>query len=179
MSLSLKLELISENRVLVTNSITNEQREVTLAFLKNITGDFLSLLIEHHTYELIINAKQHWQRVLSFDLDRERSKEIYLQQKFRDIMVNDAWLNITTYEKQMYTKAIAWASSYHPDQRKNNQGAILVTGTGAATGALISNTIGGIGIAAAGTAIGVGAIGLTTIGAVAGLAAYGIGKALK
>ncbi len=87
MSLSLKLELISENRVLVTNSITNEQREVTLAFLKNITGDFLSLLIEYQTYELIINAKQHWQRVLNFDLDRERSKEIYLQQRFRDIIV--------------------------------------------------------------------------------------------
>lgn len=42
-----------------------------------------------------------------------------------------------------------------------------------------SNLIGGVSIAAGGTAIGVGMLGLATVGTIAGLAAYGIGKAIN
>ena len=45
MSLSLKLELKSDKKVLVTNSETNEQQEVTLGFLQQITRDSLLMLV--------------------------------------------------------------------------------------------------------------------------------------
>ncbi len=178
-SLSLNLQLKTGDHVLVTNSITREQKEVTLAFLRNITREPLALLVQYQTYDLMVNAKKYWQSILRFDSKIEKDQEIALEQKFRNIMVNDNWITITDHDKQMYSQALAWAGSYNPDNRKIRKGAILTTGAGAVTGALVGNTIGGVGIAAAGTAIGVGTIGLTTIGAVAGLAVYGIGKAIS
>lgn len=176
-SLSLCLELKSNNQVLVTNSETKEQKEVTLKFLHKITNDSLSILIQYGTYELIVNAQQHWQKILNFNPEQEKNNELYIEQKFREIMVNDSWITITDYEKEMYAKALAWADLYNPNQNKN--GAMLATGSGAVTGALISNSIGGVGIAAGGTAIGIGMLGLTAMGAIAGLAVYGLGKALE
>ena len=75
MSLSLKLELKSSNKVLVTHSETLEQREVTLGFLKNITGDFLSGLVQYKYYELIINAERYWGSVKRHALKLENLKK--------------------------------------------------------------------------------------------------------
>lgn len=50
---------------------------------------------------------------------------------------------------------------------------------GAAGGAAISATIGGIGLAAMGTAVGVGMAPVAIAGAVVGLAAFGLKKALN
>ena len=180
MSLSLKLELKSNNKVLVTNSETQERKEVNLSFLQEITRDSLLMLVQYKYYELIINAGRHWNSLKRFSAEREKIKEIYFRQKFKDVMVNDQWLKITDYEYEMYNKALAWVSLYNPKKSNNNidKTAIFAAAGGTATGALASNSIGGIGVAAGGTAFSVGTLGLATMGTIAGLAVYGIGKAL-
>lgn len=181
MSLSLKLELKADNKVLVTNSDTKEQKEVTFSFLQEATGDSLLMLMQYKYYELLINAEKAWNRIKYFNAEREKLKQIYIEQKFRDIMVNDSWIKITDYEREMYNKALAWVDSYNPKKTpkiKIDTTAMAAAGTGAVSGALVSNSIGGIGVAAGGTAFGVGMLGLATMGTVAGLAVYGIGKAL-
>jgi hypothetical protein len=181
MSLSLILELKSSKIVLVTNSETQEQKEVNLGFLQEITRDSLLMLIQYKRYELIINAEQHWNNVKRFNPEVEKNKEIYIEQKFKDIMVNDSWINITDYDREMYQKALAWAGSYSsdPNYTKIDKSAKFAAGSGAVAGALVSHSIGGIGLAAGGTAFGIGTLGLTTLGTIAGLAVYGIGKAFK
>lgn len=181
MSLSLILELKADKKVLVTNSITKKQKEVTLSFLQEATGDSLLMLVQYKYYELLINAEKAWNRIKHFNADREKVKEIYIEQKFRDIMVNDSWMKITDYEREMYSKALAWVDTYNPQKthpRNIDKTAIAAAGTGAVSGVLVSNSIGGIGVATGGTAFGVGILGLATMGTVAGLAVYGIGKAL-
>lgn len=180
-SLSLKLELKLSNQVLVTNSQTGEQKQVTLNFIQKITRDPLYMLVQYRFYELMINASKHWEAIKLFDAKQDKNEQIYIEQKFRNIMVNDSWINISNYEREMYYKALAWANLYNPNQSnsKVDKNALLAAGSGAATGALISNSIGGIGLAMGGTAIGIGMLGLTTMGTVAGLAAYGISKALN
>ena len=181
MSLSLKLELKSSKKVLVTNSETNQQKEVTLGFLQEITRDSLLMLVQYKYYELIINAERHWNSIQRFNPTTEKNRELYIEQKFRDIMVNDSWTKITDHDREMYYKALASSNSYNPQRSNSNidKTAILAAGSGAVTGALASNSIGGIGVAAGGTAFGVGALGLATMGTIAGLAVYGLGKALK
>ncbi|MDJ0689578.1 MAG: hypothetical protein QNJ41_13810 [Xenococcaceae cyanobacterium MO_188.B32] len=181
MSLSLILELKADKKVLVTNSITKKQKEVTLSFLQEATGDSLLMLVQYKYYELLINAEKAWNRIKYCNAEREKVKEIYIEQKFRDIMVNDSWIKITDYEREIYSKALAWVDTYNPKKthlRNIDKTAIAAAGTGAISGALVSNSIGGIGVAAGGTAFGVGILGLATMGTVAGLAVYGIGKAL-
>ena len=179
MSLSLKLELKSDKKVLVTNSITNERKEVTLGFLQEITGDSLLMLAQYKNYELLINTQYYWGRIKCFNAEREKIKEIYVEQKFRDAMVDDRWIEISDYDRQMYNKALAWVNSYNlkPSKKNIDKTAMLAAGSGAVTGAFASNAIGGIGIAAGGTGFGVGVLGLATLGTVAGLAAYGVKKA--
>jgi hypothetical protein len=176
MSLSLKLELKADKKVLVTNSQTNEQKEVTVSFLQEATGDSLLMPMQYKYYELFINAEKAWNRIKYFNAEREVIKQIYIEQKFRDIMVNDRWLEITDYEREMYNKALAWINTYTPKSNIDKT-AIVAAGSGAVTGALASNAIGGIGIAAGGNAFGIGMLGLATLGTVTGLAAYGISKA--
>lgn len=176
MSLSLKLELKVDKKVLVTNSQTNEQIIITFSFLQEVTGDSLLTLIQYQSYELFINAEQVWNRIKYFNPKTETIKQIYIEQKFRDIMVNDRWLEINDYEKEMYNKALAWIDTYTP--KKNiDKTALISAGSGGVIGAVGSKAIGGIGIAAGGTAFGIGMLGLATLGTVAGLAAYGINKA--
>ncbi len=174
--MSLKLELKSDKKVLVTNLQTNEQKEVTLGFLQQITGDSLLMLVQYKYYELLINAERVWQQVQQFNPETEAIKEIYFEQKFRDIMVNDSWLKITEYEWEMYNKALAWVEQYN-SKSKIDKSAMIAAGSGAIVGAATSSTIGGVGVAVGGTAFGVGMLGLATLGTLAGLAAYGIGKA--
>lgn len=179
MSLSLKLELKANKKVLVTNSETNEQKEVTVAFIQQVTGNSLLMLMQYRYYELLINAEKSWNRIKHFNTQREEITQIYIEQKFKNAMVDDSWSKITDYEKEMYSKALAWVDTYNPktSKRNINKTAIAAAGTGAAAGALVSNSIGGIGVAAAGTGFGVGMLGLATMGTVAGLAVYGISKA--
>jgi uncharacterized membrane-anchored protein len=136
--------------------------------------------LKYKNYELLINAERCWNRVKNFNAKTEAIREIQIEQKFRDIMVNDRWLEITDYDREMYNKALNWANSYNPKQSQKNidKTAIVAAGSGAVTGAVVSNTIGGIGVAVGGTAFGVGMLGLTVVGTMAGLAAYGISKAL-
>ncbi|PSB06602.1 hypothetical protein C7B61_08665 [filamentous cyanobacterium CCP1] len=54
----------------------------------------------------------------------------------------------------------------------------IYAAAGAAGGAAVSATIGGIGLAAMGTAVGIGMTPVVAAGAVVGLAAYGLKKAL-
>ncbi|MGV2826505.1 hypothetical protein [Myxosarcina sp. GI1(2024)] len=118
MSLSLKLELKADNKVLVTNSETTENKEVTIGFLQEITGDSLLLLAQYRSYELIIDADRHWQRILSFNPKLEQTKEMLLEQKFRNIMLGDRRIEITDCEREMYTKALAWIDSYNSNTNR-------------------------------------------------------------
>lgn len=61
---------------------------------------------------------------------------------------------------------------------KPGESAAFIAG-GVATGAAISHTVGGMGLAAAGTAVGIGAPHLMVAGAVAGMAAYGAKKGIE
>lgn len=97
-------------------------------------------------------------------------------------MVNDRWLEITEHDREMYNKALntlAANSNFQSDQQKFDKFVFVSAATGATVGALTYNTVGGMGIAAAGTAFGVGVISMTALGTVGGLAVYGIGKAMS
>ena len=143
-SLCLNLQLKTGDLVLVTNSVTKEQKEVTLGFLRRITRDSFSVLVQYHEYDLVINAKKYWKLILLFDPKLERNKEIELDRKLRKIMVSDDWMKISEHDKQMYFKALGWADSYNSDQRTIRKGAVLCSGAGAATGVLVGNTIGAV-----------------------------------
>ena len=160
---------------------TNESQTVTMRYIQEAAGDSLLMLVQYKYYELIINTDKIWQKVKRFDRQTERIREIEINQKFRDIMVNDRWLKITEHDKQMYNKAFAsWADTYNsqPHKQSFDKFVFVPVAGGALAGALTYNVVGGIGIAAAGTAFGVGALGWTALGTIGGLAAYGVGKAV-
>jgi hypothetical protein len=64
MSFHLKLELKPEKTVLVTNSETKEQREMTFDSLKEKTGDPLLLLLEYKHFDLYYNARSNWAAII-------------------------------------------------------------------------------------------------------------------
>ena len=68
MSFSLKLELKSNNKVIVTNSATNESRKVNLGFIQDASRDPLSMLIQYKYYEIIINSEAVWRRIKQLDI---------------------------------------------------------------------------------------------------------------
>ena len=179
--LVLKLKLKNNNDVVVTNSQTGESRIVTMRFIQKAAGDSLLILVQYKYYELLVNTDRIWQKLKQFDRQFEKIREIEIEQKFRDIMVNDGWLKITEYDRQMYNKALAsWTTNYNsqPNKQSFDKFVFVPVAGGAMAGALTYNVMGGMGIAAAGTAFGVGALGLTALGTIGGLAAYGMGKAV-
>ncbi|MBE9045612.1 hypothetical protein IQ255_14565 [Pleurocapsales cyanobacterium LEGE 10410] len=181
MSLSLKLELKSDNQVIVTNSLTNESRKVSVSFLQRVTNNSLTMLFQYKYYELIINAEETWRSIECFNSKREEEYEIYIEQQFRRVMSNNDWIKISDYDRKMYQKALSsWANSYNsqPNKQSFDKFVFIPVAGGAMAGALTYSTIGGVGIAAAGSAVGIGALGLTALGTIGGLAAYGVGKAV-
>lgn len=181
-SLTLKLELQDNNEVIVTNSQTNKFQTVTMRFIQEAAGDSLLMLVQYKYYELIIDTDKIWQKVKRFDRQAEKMREIELERKFKDIMVNDGWLKITEHDREMYNKALATlanTSSFKSHRQGFDKFVFVSAASGATVGALTYNAIGGIGIAAAGTGFGVGAVGLTALGTVGGLAVYGVGKAVS
>jgi integral membrane sensor domain MASE1 len=64
--------------------------------------------------------------------------------------------------------------------QKNEDGeAVAFAASGAVVGAATSATLGGMGLAVAGTAVGIGMLPLTIAGAALGMAAYGVKKAME
>lgn len=116
MSLSLKLELLPNNQVLVTNSISQQKKEVTLNFIKQINRNSLDILIQYKYYEVCIDAERVWNQVQYFKPCIEAAKEIEVEQEFRDIMVGDRWIKITDREREMYNKALPWINMYDPER---------------------------------------------------------------
>ena len=82
MGLSLKLELKANNYVLVTNSATLEQIEVTLDFIYKATKNPLSMLSQYKYYELILEAEKHWNNIKKYKVGKETEiiKEIELEE---------------------------------------------------------------------------------------------------
>ena len=180
--MSLKLELRSDNRVLVTNLETDETKEVTMSFIQKAANDSLLMLVQYKYYEILINTEKIWSRVKHFDEQAEKRQEAEIEQKFRQIMVNDEWMKVTNYDRQMYHKALSsWAKTYNsqPNKRSFDEFIFVPMASGAMAGALTYSTIGGVGVTAAGTAFGVGALGMTALGTVGGLAVYGVSKAIS
>jgi hypothetical protein len=181
MSLTLKLELKPDNQVLVTNLSTNEYKQVIVSFLQEAAADSLMMLFQYKYYELIINAEEVWRKVKCFNSELEKIKEIYIEQEFKRIMSNNEWLKITDYDREMYNRALfSWTNSYNsqPNKQSFDKFVFVPVVGGAMVGALTYSTIGGVGIAASGTALGIGALGLTALGTIGGLAAYGVSKAI-
>jgi hypothetical protein len=181
MCLSLKLQLKSNDQVLVINSLTNESKEVKISFLQEAARDSLMMLFQYKYYELIINAEEIWSKVQCFNSELEQIKENYIEQEFKRIMTNNDWMKITDYDREMYHKALSsWAKSYNsqPNKQSFDKFVFVSAGGGALAGALTYSTIGGIGVVASGTALGIGALGLTALGTIGGLAVYGVGKAI-
>lgn len=142
MSLSLKLELKSSNKVLVTNSETQEQKEVTLSFLQEITGDSLSMLVQYKYYELILSAEKHWNSLRRFNSEIEKIKEIYLETKVRKISIYDQKFAIADYEREMYHKALASVDSSNlKNNNDTDKTADFTAVTGSLLNAFISNSI--------------------------------------
>lgn len=181
MSLSLKLKLKSDNQVIVTNSLTNESKKVSVSFLQRVANNSLTMLFQYKYYELIINAEETWRSIEFFNPEREEEYEIYIEQEFRRVMSNNDWMKISDYDRKMYEKALSsWANSYNsqPNKQRFDKFVFIPVAGGAMAGALTYSTIGGVGIAAAGSAVGIGALGLTAIGTIGGLAVYGVSKAI-
>ena len=182
MSFSLKLELKFNNKVMVTNLESNEVKEVTLNFIKRVTHDSLMMLAQYKYYELLINTEKVWNQVLNFNSETEKLIQAGIEQQFRQIMLNNEWMNITDHDKEMYHRSLSsWAKSYNsqPNKQSFDKFVFLPIAGGAMAGALTYNTIGSIGVAAAGTGFGVGAMGLTALGTIGGLAVYGMSKAVS
>lgn len=120
MPLSLKLELLSNDYVLVTNSETNEKKEVTISFISKITKNSLVILGQYKHYELIIDAEKYWNFIKKFkpELEIEIIKEIKLKEKEN---INNIKSNIRhklreeTIAKQQHWNEIA---SYNKVQRQ-------------------------------------------------------------
>jgi len=181
-SLILKLAVKDKDRVLVINSQTQESQLVTMRYIQEAAGDSLLMLAQYKHYELLINTDRIWEKVKRFDPRAEKFRADEIEQQFRNIMVNDQWMKITDYDRQMYHKALAsWTDTYNSQSHKPSfdKFVFVPVAGGAAAGALTYSTVGGMGIAAAGTAFGVGALGMTALGTIGGLAAYGVGKALN
>ncbi|MBW4532945.1 MAG: hypothetical protein KME09_03325 [Pleurocapsa minor HA4230-MV1] len=181
MSLTLKLELKSDNQVLVTNLLTNEYKQVLVSFLQEAAADSLMMLFQYKYYELIINAEEIWHKVKCFNPEIEGIKAVYIEQEFKRIMSNNEWMKITDYDLKMYNKALSsWTNSYNSQPNKQNfdKFVFVPVAGGAMAGALTYSAIGGVGIVASGSALGIGALGLTALGTIGGLAAYGVSKAI-
>ncbi|WP_414751896.1 hypothetical protein [Anabaena sp. CCY 9910] len=69
--------------------------------------------------------------------------------------------------------------SKNPKSDNNGLEAAGYAAAGAAAGAGLSATVGGMGLALMGTAVGVGMAPVAAAGAIVGLAAYGVKKALS
>jgi len=120
MGLSLKLEVKPNNHVLVTNTETQEQIEVTLSFLQKVTKSSLMMLLEYKHYELILEAERHWSNLSKFQAGKEIEilKEIKLEElaKIQNIR--------STVRQQEREKTAAkqkhWdeIKAYNQDQRK-------------------------------------------------------------
>ena len=167
---------------MVTNFESNEVKEVTLNFIQRVTHDSLIMLSQYKYYELLINTEKVWNQVLNFNNETEKLIEAGIEQKFRQIMLNNEWMKITDHDKKMYHKALSsWAKSYNsqPNKQSFDKFVFLPMTGGAMAGALTYSTIGGMGIAAAGTGFGVGAMGFTALGTIGGLAVYGMSKAVS
>lgn len=62
---------------------------------------------------------------------------------------------------------------------KDKVEAVAFTVGGAVTGGVVASTVGGMGLAIGGTAVSIGATPVIAVGAVAGLAVFGLKKALR
>lgn len=102
----LKLELKSQSGVMVTNSETNEQMEVTFKFLQRVTGDSLYMLVQNKHYELLCNAEKIWGKVKIFDAYKEEQIEVNMDREFARIMRNDDWTKFTTEDMTAWNEAI-------------------------------------------------------------------------
>ena len=58
-------------------------------------------------------------------------------------------------------------------------GLLLAAGAGALAGKVVADTVGGIGVAVVGTAVGIKTTQIVIAGALIGVAAYGIGQAVQ
>ena len=116
MSLSLQLELRPNNKVMVTNSLNRESKEVTLNFIRNATRNSLDNLIQYKYYEIFINPQGIWNQVKYFDSSIEAAKEIDIERKFKEIMTPGGWIQITDREREMYNRALSVVNTY--DSRK-------------------------------------------------------------
>lgn len=172
----LKIQLLADNQVLVTNPQSQEKLTVPLRFLQQQVGASVWNLLEYKYYELFSNVKNVWQQIQSYNPELEAAKQMYYEQKFKEIMSGENWLALSDYDRQICSEALAWADTFRPKTSIDTK-AVWAAGLGAASGAAASNAVGGIGVAMGGTAFGVGMIGLTALGTVAGIAAYGISRA--
>ena len=116
MSLSLKLELQSNSKVVVTNYINQEKKEVTLNFIQQATRNSLDNLIQYRIYEIFINAQGVWNQVKFFDSSIEAAKEIDIERRFKNIMNPGGWIQITDYEREMYNKALPVINTYDSEK---------------------------------------------------------------
>ncbi|WP_146132061.1 hypothetical protein [Pleurocapsa sp. CCALA 161] len=174
------MQLKSVDQVLVINSLTNESKEVKIGFLQEAARDSLMMLFQYKYYELIINAEEIWKKVQCFNPEIEKIKENYIEQEFKRIISNNEWMKITDHDREMYNKALStWANSYNsqPNKQSFDKFVFIPVAGGAMAGALTYSTIGGVGIAASGSALGIGSLGLTALGTIGGLAVYGASKA--
>lgn len=112
MSLSLKLELQSNNKVVVTNSISQEKKEVTLNFIKETTRTSLDNLIQYKFYEILIDAQRVWNIVQTFNSSWEAAKEVDIERKYKNMMTPEGWITITDDERKMYHKALSLVNTY-------------------------------------------------------------------
>ena len=117
MSLSLKLELQPNNKVIVTNSFNQESKEVTLNFVQNATRNSLDNLIQYKYYEILVNAEGVWNQVKYFDSSIEAAKEIDIERKFKNIMTPSSRIQITDCEREMYNRTLPVINTY--DSRKD------------------------------------------------------------
>ena len=117
MSLTLKLELRPNNKVMVTNSLNHQSKEVTLNYVQNATRTSLDNLIQYKYYEILINAERVWNQVKYFDSSIEAAKEIDIERKYKEIMTPGGWIQITDREREMYNRALPIVNTY--DSQKN------------------------------------------------------------
>jgi len=116
MSLSLQLNLRSDNKVSVINSINKEEKLVTLNYIKEACQSSLDLLIQYKFYEVCINAERVWNQIQYFNSHAEAEKEIEVEQKFSNIMSGSDKLKITDHDKYMYKKALSTLNIYDPQE---------------------------------------------------------------
>ena len=107
MSLSLKLELKTDNKVLVTNSENHQQKEVTLAYIQKIMRNNLPILIQYKFYEVHINAQSTWNCVKYFDEQIDRVEQSRIEDKFQEAVGrNKSSLEIRKRDKELYDQKL-------------------------------------------------------------------------